>query len=84
MRKITLIATLLLLVGCTDGDGARRTAEAHGLSHVKVTGYRFFGCGRDDNQHTGFTAVAPNGRPVAGVVCSSWGLFGKSFTLRLD
>ena len=81
MRKTLALVAILGLAACTDSEGARRTAENHGLTEVRITGYRFFGCSKDDLYHTGFEARAPNGRRVTGVVCST---FFKSNTLRLD
>jgi hypothetical protein len=81
IRKTAMIIALVGLSACTDSDGAHRTAENHGLTNIRITGYRFFGCSDEDVWRTGFEASSPNGRRVTGVVCSA--LF-KSNTLRLD
>lgn len=81
--RAAAIATLALLAACTDPEGATRTAENHGFTKVRTTGYRWFGCGKDDMSHTGFEALRQDGKAVRGVVCGG-GVFGKSYTLRLD
>lgn len=81
MRKFIFILPIMLLAACTDESGAIRTAENHGFSNVRATGYRFTGCSDNDVFRTGFTATNASGRVVSGVVCSSW---LKSNTLRLD
>jgi hypothetical protein len=63
---------------------ATRVLEDAGYKNIKITGYRWTGCGEDDSQHTGFEALGQAGRSVTGVVCSSWGLFVKGATVRLD
>ena len=87
MKRMALLGVIALapvLGACTDADGARRTAEAHGFTDVAITGYRWTGCSRDDETHTGFEATNQRGDRVSGVVCGSWSLFGKSNTLRID
>ena len=80
MKRIAMAALVLTLAACTDPDGARRTAENHGLTHVQITGYSFWGCSEDDGWRTEFTALNAQGRSVRGVVCS--GVL-KGNTLRL-
>lgn len=84
MRYIALIAFATLLAGCSDDDGARRTLVAMGYSDVQVTGFAWWGCGKDDSVHTGFTARSPTGVKVSGVVCSGWGWFSKGYTVRFS
>lgn len=87
MRKIMLAGTLLatsLLAACSDAPGADRAVRAMGFTDVTTTGYRFTGCGKDDDQSTGFTARNPRGEMVSGVVCSNWSPFGKTSTVRID
>lgn len=82
MNKILIAAALLICVaGCTRVDSATRILLDEGYSNIQTTGYRWFGCGREDSFRTGFTAKGPTGRPVSGVVCQ--GIF-KSGTVRLD
>lgn len=80
MKKIAaLIAVTALLAGCSDDDTARRALEAHGYTNIEITGYKMFGCGKDDTYRTGFRAVSQAGTVVEGVVCSD--LF-KGATVR--
>jgi hypothetical protein len=65
----------------TDPEGARTALTQAGYSQIEITGWRFWGCGREDNVHTGFTAVGPTGVPVEGLVCKGW---WKGNTIRLD
>lgn len=80
--NITLMAGLALaLAACSDPDGARVTAENHGLTNVQVVGHRFWGCdGRSTFWSTEITAMTAQGREVRGIVCRN--LFLGS-TLRL-
>lgn len=82
-KKIITIAAIVSLSACTDTQEAQHVLEAQGFSDVVVTGYRFTGCGKDDNVRTGFEATSINGTPVTGVVCSGIG-WGKSSTVRID
>lgn len=84
MKHKLAIAAALFLAGCSDPNEARRTAESYGFKNVQTTGYRWTGCGKDDDVRTGFTATAPSGQQVTGVVCSNWSPFGKSSTVRID
>jgi hypothetical protein len=59
-----------------------KVVEQQGFTNVHYTGFRFWGCGRGDWYHTGFTATAPNGTPTSGIVCD--GLFFKGKTVRFD
>jgi hypothetical protein len=82
MKKLTLtVATLLVLAGCSDPDVARRALDNQGFDHIQTEGYRWFGCGKDDTYHTGFTATNGKGKTVTGVVCSGW---FKGATVRFD
>lgn len=84
MKRILLGLSVAILAGCTSSDGATRATRAldsAGYSQIQITGFRFFGCGEDDNFRTGFAAVGPTGKPVTGVVC---GGFLKGSTIRLD
>ena len=79
------VALAASLIACTDADQAKRAVEAQGLKDVKITGYRWFGCGdsknSSDTYHTGFEATGLNGQHVSGVVCS--GIL-KGATVRYD
>lgn len=72
MRKIITIVALLALTACTDPDGAVKAAEAQGLTNVQPQGYSFFGCKKDDDFATKFTATGANGQPVEGVACGGY------------
>ena len=84
MKKLIIILAIFispLVVGCTDSGNAHRVLSAQGYTNIKITGYSLFGCSKDEKKHTGFTAVAPNGQRVEGVVCE--GLFFKGATIRI-
>ena len=80
MKKLALLC--IVLAGCTNPESATKVLQDAGYSDVKMTGYAWFACSKDDTFHTGFTAKGPSGRPVKGVVCE--GLLFKSSTIRLD
>jgi len=82
---ICLLAILLaiLLAGCTSHTDAERALDSMGFTQVQITGYRWFGCADSDDLHTGFRALGVNGKPVTGVVCSSF-FWGKGTTVRFD
>ena len=82
MRKILLSVSLLVaLSGCTSKSDTERALAGAGYTDVQITGYRFFGCRKDDMFHTGFSATGPTGQKVSGVVCSA---FLKGSTIRID
>jgi len=81
MYRILIVSITALIVGCSSGDEASRALNSAGYKQITITGYRFFGCGKDDRWHTGFEAVGQNGQRVSGVVCSD--VF-KGATIRLD
>jgi len=83
MNKRTLSIVALLgiftLSACTDKKEAIRVLENDGFTNVKVTGYNFFACSKDDFYHTGFVGTK-NNRRIKGTVCS--GLIFKGSTIR--
>lgn len=79
MKKV-MIACMVLLVSCTNGNKARQVLEADGYTDVEITGYRPFKCSEDDNFNTGFKAKK-NGKVITGTVC---GGFLKGNTIRVD
>lgn len=80
MKKIALlIASTSVLMSCSAPDEATRVLESSGFKNVEITGYKIWGCSKDDTFHTGFVATSPNGSRVEGVVCS--GLL-KGATIR--
>ena len=84
MKKLLIVlfmALALCMGGCTDAPEAQKVLKSQGYTQVQTTGYQFFGCGKDDGWHTGFTAVSQNGTRVEGVVCSG---FLKGATVRFN
>lgn len=79
MKRLLLI-TMFLLGGCTSQTDATRALQAEGYTDIRITGYDWFACSKDDTFHTGFSAKNRDGREVRGVVCS--GLLFKSATIR--
>lgn len=79
MKKLVLSAALILLVGCTDPDNARRVLAENGYTDVQIGGYAAWSCGRDDTYATEFVATSPTGHRVTGAVCSAW---TKGATIR--
>jgi len=80
MKKHLLLC--LLLVCCTDEDGARRILEAQGMTEIEFTGYAPFDCSEDDTLQTGFRAKGPTGKALSGTVCC--GLVFKNCTVRFE
>lgn len=82
MKRIALILTVAtMLAACTDETAARKALAGSGFTDVQLTGYTYFGCGKEDTFHTGFEARGPSGQFVNGVVCSGW---MKGATIRFD
>lgn len=75
------IILMLSLSACSSSNDAHRALESAGFTEISITGYRFTGCGEDDDFTTGFTARNPQGKYVSGVVCSGW---FKGGTIRFD
>ena len=84
MKKVLFLILTIVMLSCTDKDGARETLLNAGLKPISVGGYGWFSGGRGDAFITKFKAYAPNDstRIVNGVVCK--GLFLKSSTIRFD
>jgi hypothetical protein len=82
MRLVALAALLALLSACTDPTTAKRVLEGAGYTDVRLTGYEWAACSKDDTYSTGFTATGPTGRRASGAVCSS--LMFKNATIRLN
>jgi len=80
MIKLTTLALTILLCACTNSDDANRALTAQGFTNIRMTGYDWFACAKDDFYHTGFEAKNSNGLAVSGVVCS--GIIFKSATIR--
>ena len=82
MRALfALPVALVLLTGCSDPKGAARALDDLGFTDVRLQGWSFFGCSKGDGFTTRFEAVNPQGKRVAGVVCSGW---FKGSTVRFD
>lgn len=58
---ILVVIFALFLVGCTDPENATKTLKSQGYKQIVITGYDFFGCGKDDLYHTGFVAIGADG-----------------------
>ncbi|ELW2864930.1 hypothetical protein QMI71_003251 [Salmonella enterica] len=78
--KMLLILAAFATSGCTDADEATKVLVDSGYKDVKITGYSFTGCSKDDDFHTEFVAKGATGAEVRGVVCSGW---LKGSTIRL-
>ncbi len=73
-----------LFVCCTDDGAALSTLRASGYKNIRLTGYSFFSCGKDDGTCTGFEAIGPGGTPVKGAVgCGFWSC-SKACTVRVE
>lgn len=81
MKNILLVLALTLLTGCSSQSDAVDALQALGMKDIHTTGYRVFGCPKDDSFHTGFIATNPQGQRVSGVVCSGLIMGG---TVRFD
>lgn len=80
MKKLLLIMSCVLVVGCSSSDDATRALKAQGFTHIQ-TRVTFFGCGKGDTSKTRFSAKNVKGETVTGVVCSGW---LKGSTIRYD
>jgi len=81
-KGLILGVGIMCLSGCTDPQTARRVLTQNGYTDVRITGYNWLSCGRDDTYHTGFIAKSPNGSTVEGTVCG--GFFFKNSTIRFE
>lgn len=84
MKYLKILAIILLVGcagGCTSQDDATRALSSAGYKNIQITGYEIFGCDKNDDFHTGFTATGLDGKKLSGVVCS--GVF-KGATIRVD
>jgi hypothetical protein len=80
-----LILVIIGLIRLPDKEGAIKTLDSNNYTSIKVYPIPYpkgaFRGGRDDVYVTGFTAKAPNGKIVTGVVTHG---FFKGSTIRLD
>ena len=83
MKNIILIAVIAVAAtSCTNKEGATEALKDAGYHPIKVGGYAFFGCGKEDFYHTKFEAYSSDStRIVTGQVCE--GLL-KGKTIRID
>lgn len=73
MKKFFLLTVACLsLSACTAPDRSKTTLEDAAYSDVRMGGYNFFECGRDDVYATSFTAKNALGKTVRGTVCCGW------------
>lgn len=71
MKKLILLAVVSVsFFGCTNTDKARNVLVSNGYTNIEFTGYNPFACSDSDDFADGFTATAPGGHQVSGVVCS--------------
>lgn len=76
-----LIFALVGLSACThDADELTQILTTEGYTDIQPGDHAFFGCGKDDEVATHFTAKK-NGMLVEGTVCS--GIFAKNATVRI-
>lgn len=80
MKKLLLIMSCVLVVGCSSSDDATRALKTQGFTHIQ-TRVAFFGCDEGDAFKTRFSAKNTKGEIVTGVVCSNQ---LKGFIIRLD
>lgn len=80
-RAGLVIVATSVLAGCTAPDDAARVLATAGYTRIKVGGYGWFKCDKNDSFATKFSAYGPSGREVTGVVCSDW---LKASTIRID
>ena len=80
MKKLLLIMSCVLVVGCSSSDDATRALKAQGFTHIQ-TRVTFFGCDEGDASKTRFSAKNTKGEIVTGVVCSNQ---LKGSTIRYD
>lgn len=81
MKRVLIVATLAL-GACTDPQSATRILTSQGFTDVRMDGYNWFACSKDDTYHTGFTAKSVTGTMVSGTVCE--GLIFKNSTVRFQ
>lgn len=80
-RSLFALLAAIAIAGCTDDNVAIHALQASGFTDIKITGYSYFGCDKNDTFHTGFEARGPRGQFTEGVVCS--GVF-KGATIRFE
>ncbi len=71
MKHICTLLSVLIFVGCTDKDNAKKLLEKEGYSKIQITGYDWFGCPQEDVFSTGFLAIK-NNKTFIGTVCNGF------------
>lgn len=75
MKRILLIATMLLVACSVDDGTARRVLEDEGYTDIVLLGWTPLACSSSERRSGGFRATR-DGRHVEGVVCCGGYLFG--------
>ena len=81
-NKCFLMIALIFLSSCTQPEKAKRVLETQGYTNIRMQGYDFFNCSKNDIYHDKFSANTPNGSRVTGSVCG--GYFLKGSMVRID
>lgn len=81
-QMLIVLSVSVIASGCSDNAGAKRLLENQGYTNVKTDGHSWFGCAKDDEVATSFTATNSAGKQVSGSVCR--GFWAKSSTIRFD
>ena len=81
MKQIMVVACLLGVSACSDGDTAKRILSENGYTEIETNGFAWLSCSKDDTFKTSFRAKSPSGQHVKGAVCSGW---FKGGTIRFD
>jgi hypothetical protein len=82
IRRILICTLFMILAGCINSSDAVNALQDASFTDIKITGYNWFTCSKDDFYHTGFIAKNPQGRIVKGTVCS--GFLFKNSTIRFS
>lgn len=69
MKKIVFLFVIMSLSACTDESASRRTLIDSGYTNIKIGGFDFMSCSKDDTFSTHFTARNPGSHDVEGTVC---------------
>lgn len=81
MKRLLALMAAVALAGCLPPDKTREVLEKSGYSEIATGKSRLFACPKEDIYATEFTATAPSGQQVSGVVCQS--VVGGSL-IRID
>lgn len=75
MRSIIVyLAVFIIAIGGmfafgSDDKAATRLLTKNGYTDIRIKGYEFFGCGKDEFFHTAFVAKNQYGVEIEGIVC---------------